>query len=58
MKLNPAKYAFNVNARKFLWFMVTQRGIEVNLAQVKVVLETLTPNSKKELQHLIGCLVA
>ena len=58
MKLNPAKYAFNVNARKFLWFMVTQRGIEVNSAQVKVVLETLTPNSKKELQHLIGCLVA
>ncbi|KAL6340334.1 hypothetical protein AAG906_040771 [Vitis piasezkii] len=36
MKLNPTKYAFNVNARKFLWFMVTQRGIEVNSAQVKL----------------------
>ena len=32
MKLNPTKCAFGVNARKFLRFMVTQRGIEVNPA--------------------------
>ncbi|RVW58542.1 hypothetical protein CK203_113080 [Vitis vinifera] len=49
MKLNPTKCAFGVNARKFLRFMVTQRGIEVNPAQVKVVLETPTPKNKKEL---------
>ena len=30
MKLNPTKCAFGVNAGKFLGFMVTQRGIEVN----------------------------
>lgn len=30
MKLNPAKCNFGVNAGKFLGFMVTQRGIEVN----------------------------
>ena len=30
MKLNPDKCVFGVNARKFLGFMVTQRGIEVN----------------------------
>ena len=58
MKLNLAKYAFDVNRRKFLGFMVTQRGIEVNLAQVKVVLETLTSNNKNELQCLTGCLAA
>lgn len=31
MKLNPSKCAFGVNVGKFLGFMVTQRGIEVNL---------------------------
>ena len=30
MKLNPLKFVFRVNAIKFLSFMVTQRGIEVN----------------------------
>ena len=30
MKLNPTKCAFGVNAGKFLGFMATQRGIEVN----------------------------
>ena len=53
MKLNPTKSAFGINAWKFLGFMVTQRGIEVNLAQVKFILETPTTNNKKELQHLI-----
>ena len=30
MKLNPLKCASGVSASKFLGFMVTQRGIEVN----------------------------
>ena len=30
MKLNPSKCTFRVTARKFLGFMVSQRGIEVN----------------------------
>ena len=29
-KLNPGKCAFEVTARKFLGFMVSQRGIEAN----------------------------
>ena len=49
MKLNPSKCAFGVSAGKFLGFMVTQRGIEVNLDQIKVVMETSAPSSKKEL---------
>ena len=56
MKLNLAKCAFGVNGRKFLGFMVTQRGIKINSAQVKVVIETLAPNSKKKLHRFIGCL--
>ncbi|KAL6313518.1 hypothetical protein AAG906_005469 [Vitis piasezkii] len=38
--------------------MVTQRGIEVNLGQVKVVFKAPTPNNKKELQRLTGRLAA
>ena len=30
MKLNPSKCVFKVTAGKFLGFMVSQRGIEVN----------------------------
>ena len=49
MKLNPSKYAFGVSADKFLGFMVTQRGIEVNPDQIKVVMEIPAPSNKKEL---------
>lgn len=38
MKLNLTKCTFGVSARKFLGLMVTQRGIEVNMDQIKVVL--------------------
>nr|XP_016510653.1 PREDICTED: uncharacterized protein LOC107827932 [Nicotiana tabacum] len=34
MKPNPEKYAFGVASRKFLGFLVSQRGIEVNPDQV------------------------
>ena len=49
MKLNSSKCAFEVSASKFLRFMVTQRGIEVNPDQIKDVMETFTPRSKKKL---------
>ncbi|RVW95440.1 Transposon Ty3-I Gag-Pol polyprotein [Vitis vinifera] len=58
MKLNPSKCAFGVSASKFLGFMVSQRGIEVSPDQVKAVMETPPPRSKKELQRLTGKLVA
>ena len=47
MKLNPSKYAFGVSLGWFLGFMVTQRGIEANPAQLKAILESPTPNSRK-----------
>ncbi|RVW83516.1 Retrovirus-related Pol polyprotein from transposon 17.6 [Vitis vinifera] len=58
MKLNSAKCAFGVSANKFLGFMVTQRGIEVNPDQIKAVMETFPPSSKKKLQRLTGHLAA
>ena len=39
MKLNPLKCAFRVSS-KFLGFMVTQRGIEANLIQLKAIMDS------------------
>ena len=47
MKLNPAKCAFRVSARKFLSFIVNNRGIEANLDKIKVVLDMPSPSSIK-----------
>lgn len=58
MKLNPLKCTFGASARKFLGFMVTQRGIEVNSDKIKAVMETFALSSKKELQRLMGRLAA
>lgn len=38
IKLNPAKCAFRVASRKFLGFMVSQRGIEANPKKVNAIL--------------------
>ena len=52
MKLNPAKCAFGVSARKFLGFIVNNRGIEANLDKIKAVLDMPLPSCIKEVQHL------
>ena len=54
MKLNPLKCAFGVSVGRFLGFMVTQRGIEANPAQLKAILQSLAPISKKGIQQLTG----
>ena len=58
MKLNSSKCTFGVSADKFLGFMVTQRGIKVNLNQFKAVMETSASSSNKELQRLTSRLAA
>ena len=50
MKLNPSKCAFEVSAGRFLGFMVNQRGIEANPAQLKAILESPALASKKGVQ--------
>ena len=50
MKLNPAKCALGVNAGRFLGFMMTQRGIEASPSQLKAILESPAPSSRKEVQ--------
>ena len=58
MKLNPVKCAFGVSARRFLGFMMTQTGIEANPSQLKAILESPDPSSRKEVQQLTGRLTA
>ena len=48
MKLNPSNCAFGVSVGRLLGFMVTQRGIEANPAQLKSIMEFPTPASRKE----------
>ena len=58
MKLNPLKCAFGVSSSKFLGFMVTQRGIKANPIQLKAIMESQTPTSRKGVQQPTGMLAA
>ena len=52
MKLNPSKCMFGEIAEKFLGFMVSQRGIEVNPEKVRAILELEPPRTVKVVQSL------
>ena len=54
MKLNPSKCVFGVTAEKFLGFMVSQRGIEVNPKKVLAILKLEPPRTVKVVQSLNG----
>ena len=47
MKLNPNKCTFRVMAGKFLGFMVSQRGIEVNPEKIRAIMELELPKTIK-----------
>ena len=54
MKLNPSKCVFGVTADKFLGFMVSQRGIEINSEKVRAIMELGPLRTVKEVQSLNG----
>ena len=58
MKLNPSKCVFEVTAGKFLGFMVSQRGIEVNPEKVWAIMELEPLRTAKEVQSLNGKIAA
>ena len=58
MKLNPSKCAFGVTARKFLGFMVSQKGIQFNPNKIRAIMEMTPPTSIKEVQSLNGKVAA
>ena len=52
MKLNSSKCAFGVTTGKFLGFMVSQRGIEINPDKIQAIMEITPPKNIKEVQSL------
>ena len=48
MKLNPTKCVFDVSSRKFLGFIVSQRGIEANPDKVRASIEMTSSKTMKE----------
>ncbi|GKV28954.1 hypothetical protein SLEP1_g37938 [Rubroshorea leprosula] len=58
MRLNLAKCVFGVESGKFLGFMVSRRGIEVNPEKIKAIEEMRPPKSIKDVQCLAGRIAA
>ncbi|XP_070019920.1 uncharacterized protein [Nicotiana sylvestris] len=59
MELNPEKCAFGIASGKFLGFLISNRGIEVNPAQIKAIEEIPDIiSNKKEVQRLTGRIAA
>ncbi|KAK1582707.1 hypothetical protein Q3G72_017539 [Acer saccharum] len=52
MRLNPSKCMFGVQSRKFLEFMVHQRGIDANPDRIKAIVSLLPPKRTKDIQKL------
>ena len=58
LHLNASKYSFGVGSGKFLGYMVTHRGIEVNPDQIKAINNLRSSRNPKEVQKLIGMAAA
>ena len=58
LRLNASKCSFGVGPSKFLGYMVTHRGIEVNPNQVKAINSLQPPRNPKEVQKLTGIAAA
>ena len=58
LRLNASKCSFGVGSGKFLGYMVTHKGIEVNPDQIKAINNLRTPRNPKEVQKLTGMVAA
>ena len=56
--LNGSKCSFGDDSGKFLGYMVTHCGIEVNPDQIKAINDLQPPRNPKEVQKLIGMTAA
>ncbi|XP_075636560.1 uncharacterized protein LOC142608764 [Castanea sativa] len=58
LRLNTSKCSFGVSSGKFLEYMITHQGIEVNPDQIKAILGLHPPRNPKEVQKLTGMFAA
>ena len=56
--LNASKCSFGVGSGKFLGYMVTHRGIEINPDQIRAINSLQPPQNPKEVQRLTGMIAA
>ena len=54
ISLNPHKCMFCVDSRRFLGFIVSNRGIQVDPLKVEAIVNMPSPHSIKQLQSLQG----
>ena len=54
LHFNASKCSFGVGSGKFLGYVVTHHGIEVNPDQIKAINNLQAPRNPKEVQRLIG----
>ena len=53
-RLNPKKCTFGVTSRKLLGHIVSERGIEVDLENIKAILDMAAPRIEKEIICFLG----
>jgi hypothetical protein len=58
LKLNPEKCVFDIHKGKVLGCLVSTKGIEANPDKIKALVEMQDPLSMKDVQKLIGRVVA
>ena len=58
LRLNASKCSFGVGSGKFLGYMVTHKGIEVNPDQIKAINNLRSPRNLKKVQKLTGMAAA
>ena len=58
LHLNASKCSYGVGSGKFLGYMVTHWGIEVNPDQIKAINSLQSPRNPKEVQKLTGMTAA
>jgi len=58
LRLNALKCSFDVSFGKFLGYMITHRGIEVNPNQIRAISDLRPLRNPKEVQRLIGMTAA
>jgi hypothetical protein len=57
-KLNPEKCTFGVPRGKLLGYIIIKRGIEANLDKISAIAEIGQVRNVKDVQWLMGCLIA
>ena len=58
LRLNASKCSFGMGSGKFLGYMVTHKGIEVNPDQIKAINDVKPPQNAKEVQKFTGMIAA